>query len=166
MFFVILMFTCLLLCINYHLFWELKLRLDDLFSTYIFRCWLSNIWIDKYIFYLFHICLCLWWCIHLFQDLNLGSNDPLPAHIIQCWLSDTWIEEMFIFVTCFCVWNIFLDVVSTFGFDQRCRTWHRDDLKIFLERMDFWHPILWWGMVLFKESPPSIMVARNPNWST
>ena len=30
----------------------------------------------------------------------------------------------------------------------------------------FWHPILWWRIFLFKESPPSIMVTRNPNWST
>jgi len=49
-----------------------------------------------------------------------------------------------------------------------CRTRHRSGLKnlISWKRMDFWHPILWWWMVLFKESPPSIMVTRNPNWST
>ena len=35
-----------------------------------------------------------------------------------------------------------------------------------LERTVFWHLVLWWWMVLFKESPPGIMVTRNPNWST
>ena len=41
-------------------------------------------------------------------------------------------------------------------------------LKFFksLERTDFWHPVLWWEYSLFKESSPSIMVTRNPNWST
>jgi hypothetical protein len=44
---------------------------------------------------------------------------------------------------------------------------HRgDQLKIIWKRTDFSHPVLSWGMVLFKESPPSIMVTRNPNWST
>jgi len=37
-------------------------------------------------------------------------------------------------------------------------------LKINLwKEMDFWHPILWWENVSFKESPPSITVTRNPN---
>jgi len=48
-----------------------------------------------------------------------------------------------------------------------CRTRHRSGLKNFAwKEMDFWHPIIWWGMILFKESPPSIMVTRNPNWSS
>ena len=34
------------------------------------------------------------------------------------------------------------------------------------KRTDFWHPVLLGENVLFKESPPSIMVTRNPNWST
>jgi len=49
-----------------------------------------------------------------------------------------------------------------------CRTRHRDGrLKIInlWKRTDFWHSVLWWRTVLFKESPPSIMVTRNPNWS-
>jgi hypothetical protein len=48
-----------------------------------------------------------------------------------------------------------------------CHTRHRGGLKNkYLERRDFWHPILWWRMVLFKKSIPGIMVIRNPNWST
>jgi hypothetical protein len=31
---------------------------------------------------------------------------------------------------------------------------------------DIWHLVLLGENVLFKESPPSIMVIRNPNWST
>jgi len=41
--------------------------------------------------------------------------------------------------------------------------------KIFLDsgkRTDFWHLVLLGEKVLFEESPPSIMVTRNPNWST
>jgi hypothetical protein len=34
------------------------------------------------------------------------------------------------------------------------------------KRIDIWHLILLRGNVLFKELPPSIMVSRNPNWST
>jgi hypothetical protein len=34
------------------------------------------------------------------------------------------------------------------------------------KRTDFWHLVLLGKRVLFKESPPSIMVTRNPNWST
>ena len=34
------------------------------------------------------------------------------------------------------------------------------------KRTDFWHLVLLGEKVLFKESPPSIMVTRNPNWST
>jgi hypothetical protein len=50
-----------------------------------------------------------------------------------------------------------------------CRTRHSGGPKKFIDcgkRTDFWHLVLWWGKVLFKESPPSIMVTRNPNWST
>jgi len=42
-------------------------------------------------------------------------------------------------------------------------------LKITLEygkKTDFWHLVLLGGNALFEESPPSIMVTRNPNWST
>jgi hypothetical protein len=42
-------------------------------------------------------------------------------------------------------------------------------LKIFLDygkRTDIWHLVLLGEKILFKESPPSIMVTRNPNWST
>jgi hypothetical protein len=38
--------------------------------------------------------------------------------------------------------------------------------NIYLERTDFWHLVLSGENVLFEESPPSIMVTRNPNWST
>jgi hypothetical protein len=34
------------------------------------------------------------------------------------------------------------------------------------KRADFWHLVLLRKMSFFKESPPSIMVTRNPNWST
>jgi hypothetical protein len=34
------------------------------------------------------------------------------------------------------------------------------------KRTDIWHLVLLGKNVLFKESPPSIMVTRNPNWST
>jgi len=51
-----------------------------------------------------------------------------------------------------------------------CRTRHRVALKIFFlnygKITDFWHLVLLRENVLFKESPPSIMVTRNPNWST
>jgi hypothetical protein len=47
---------------------------------------------------------------------------------------------------------------------------HRgDQLKIitrYRKRTDIWHLVLLGENVLFKESPPSIMVTRNPNWST
>ena len=46
---------------------------------------------------------------------------------------------------------------------------HRVGLKIFLncgKRTDIWHLVLLGENVLFKESSPSIMVTRNPNWST
>jgi len=42
-------------------------------------------------------------------------------------------------------------------------------LKIILDyekRTDIWHLVFLGEKVLFKESPPSIMVTRNPNWST
>jgi len=34
------------------------------------------------------------------------------------------------------------------------------------KKKDFWHLVLLGKRVLFKESSPSIMVTRNPNWST
>jgi hypothetical protein len=37
---------------------------------------------------------------------------------------------------------------------------------IYMERTDLWHLVLLGKKVLSKESPPSIMVTRNPNWST
>jgi hypothetical protein len=42
-------------------------------------------------------------------------------------------------------------------------------LKIILDcrkKTDFWYLVLLGKNVLFEESPPSIMVTRNPNWST
>jgi hypothetical protein len=43
---------------------------------------------------------------------------------------------------------------------------HRgDQLKIISQygkRTDIWHLVLLWENVLFKESPPSIIVTRNP----
>ena len=52
-----------------------------------------------------------------------------------------------------------------------CRTRHRGGLKKIIllnygKRTDFWHPVLLRKNVLFEESPPSITVTRNPNWST
>jgi hypothetical protein len=47
---------------------------------------------------------------------------------------------------------------------------HRgDQLKFFHEigkQRNIWDPVLLEEKVLFKESPPSIMITRNPNWST
>jgi len=34
-----------------------------------------------------------------------------------------------------------------------------------MKRTYFWHLVFSWGMVLFKELPPSIMVTRNPDWA-
>ena len=34
------------------------------------------------------------------------------------------------------------------------------------KRTDFWHLVLLGKKVLSKESPPSITVTRNPNWSS
>jgi hypothetical protein len=56
---------------------------------------------------------------------------------------------------------IFMKIVITLSHPTSRRPY-----KIWLERTDFWHVVLWWGKVWFKESPPSIMVTRNPNWST
>ena len=42
-------------------------------------------------------------------------------------------------------------------------------LKIYsmkMKRTDSWHRVFLWKNVSFKESSPSIMVTRNPNWST
>jgi hypothetical protein len=50
-----------------------------------------------------------------------------------------------------------------------CRTRHSGSPKNNLDygkRTDFWHLVLLRENVLFKESPPSIMVTRNPNWSS
>ena len=33
------------------------------------------------------------------------------------------------------------------------------------KRTNFWYLVFRWENVLFKESSPSIMVTRNPNWS-
>ena len=47
------------------------------------------------------------------------------------------------------------------------RTWHRDDLKKFNENNKFLTSCFFGGKkVLFKESPPNIMVTRNFNQST
>jgi hypothetical protein len=37
---------------------------------------------------------------------------------------------------------------------------------IYGKRTDFWHLVLLGENVLSKESPPSITVTRNPNWSS
>jgi len=49
-----------------------------------------------------------------------------------------------------------------------CRTRHRGGPKKFnyKERTDFWHLVLLGENILFKKLSPSIMVIRNPNWST
>jgi hypothetical protein len=49
-----------------------------------------------------------------------------------------------------------------------CRTRHRGCLKTLksLEKNRFLASCSFRKKVLFKESPPSIMVTRNPNWST
>jgi hypothetical protein len=54
-------------------------------------------------------------------------------------------------------------------FSYNCRTRHRGGLKKIKDcrkRTDFCHLVLLGGNALFKESPPSIMFTRNPNWST
>jgi hypothetical protein len=45
---------------------------------------------------------------------------------------------------------------------------HDNSLKFFLIGKDIWHLVFFFGGgdVLFKESPPSIMVTRNTNYST
>ena len=52
----------------------------------------------------------------------------------------------------------------------KCRSRHRGGPQIILlnygKRTDFWHLVLLGENILSKESPPSIMVTRNPNWST
>ena len=50
-----------------------------------------------------------------------------------------------------------------------CRIQHRGGPQNNLDcgkRTDIWHLILLRENVLFGESPPSITVTRNPNWST
>jgi len=45
---------------------------------------------------------------------------------------------------------------------------HREDLKKFLDygkKTDIWHLVFLGEKVWFKESPPSIMITRNPDWS-
>jgi hypothetical protein len=42
----------------------------------------------------------------------------------------------------------------------------KNNLLIYGKRTDFWHLVLLEKKFLFKESPPSIMITRNPNWST
>jgi hypothetical protein len=43
---------------------------------------------------------------------------------------------------------------------------HKIILLNYGKKIYFWHLVLLGEKVLFKESPPSIMVTRNPNWST
>jgi len=51
--------------------------------------------------------------------------------------------------------------------DANCHTRHcSGPKKIYKERTNFWHFILLGENILFKKSPPSIMVTRKPNWST
>jgi hypothetical protein len=54
-----------------------------------------------------------------------------------------------------------------------CRTRHRggpqnNPLELWKKKKDFWHLVLLERekKFLFGESPPSIVVTRNPNWST
>jgi hypothetical protein len=52
-----------------------------------------------------------------------------------------------------------------------CRTRHRGGPQKIIhlnygKRTNIWHLVLLGEKVLFEESPPSIMVTRNPNWST
>jgi len=53
--------------------------------------------------------------------------------------------------------------------NKSCRTRHHDSLKNNLDygkkKTDFWHLVLLGEKVLFKESPPSIIVTKNPDWS-
>jgi len=42
----------------------------------------------------------------------------------------------------------------------------KNKFSIMEKRTNIWHLVLLGEKVLFKESPPSIMVTRNPNWST
>jgi hypothetical protein len=52
--------------------------------------------------------------------------------------------------------------------NRLCRTRHRGGLKKFIFGKERISVILYFNgeWSLFKESPPSIMVTRNPNWST
>jgi hypothetical protein len=55
------------------------------------------------------------------------------------------------------------------GIHDYCRTRHRGGPKnkflIREKEQIIWHLVLLGEKVLFEESPPSIMVTRNPNWS-
>jgi hypothetical protein len=63
-----------------------------------------------------------------------------------------------------------LDAYCSFFFYICCHTWtSRRPIKNYHsigKKKDIWHLVLLGENVLFKESPPSIMVTRNPNWST
>jgi len=73
-----------------------------------------------------------------------------------------WVECAFLQVlyrSCFCK-GLMVVVFVTPG--------HRgNQLKIsrYRKRTDIWHLVFLGKKVLFKESPPGIMVTRNPNWS-
>jgi hypothetical protein len=61
------------------------------------------------------------------------------------------------------------DHLSSF-FNYRCHTWIARRLikkKSWLRKKTYiWHLVFLEENILFKESPPNIMVTRNPNWST
>jgi len=59
---------------------------------------------------------------------------------------------------CLKIWAVALDIAAALK--------NNGSLDLYYgKRTDFWHLILLRENVLFEESPPSIMVTRNPNWS-
>jgi hypothetical protein len=73
---------------------------------------------------------------------------------------------MFLFCFCFAVNDYFF---FSFLSHPGCRTRHRGGSKNYLrlrKKSRFLASCSFREKVLFKESPPSIMVTRNPNWST
>jgi hypothetical protein len=65
--------------------------------------------------------------------------------------------------------EMFVEGSRAAQFDYFYRTRYRDDPQNKLDcgkKTDFWYLVLLEKNILFMESPPSIMVTRNPNWST
>jgi len=61
-----------------------------------------------------------------------------------------------------------MDIAPDITSLSNCRTRHHggpQNISRLWKKNRFWHLVLLGKKVLSKESPPSIMVTRNPNWS-